>query len=98
MELAGQQPGNFEVQLARLLTEHEVAEAAADQPCPAAGRANELFNVAQRLCERGIFNAKTNWHLQRRLPKKFRRLFRRHRVDVEPGTPLEAGDLGQLRN
>jgi hypothetical protein len=51
MELPRRQPGNFEVQLARLLTKHEVAEAAADQPCPAAGRANDLFNVAQRLCE-----------------------------------------------
>ena len=45
MEPARRQPGNFEVQLARLLTEQEVAEAATDQPCPAAGGTNELFNV-----------------------------------------------------
>jgi hypothetical protein len=51
MELPRRQPRNFKVQLARLLTKHEVAEATADQPCPAASRANDLFNVAQRLGE-----------------------------------------------
>jgi len=52
MELARLQPGNFEVQIARLPTKHEVAYAAADQPRPAAGTPNELFNLAQRLRER----------------------------------------------
>jgi hypothetical protein len=74
IELPRRQPGNVELQFARLLTKHEVAEAAADQPRPAAGRANDLFNVAQRLRERGIFNAKAKRHLQRRLPKKLCRL------------------------
>jgi hypothetical protein len=51
MELPRRQPGNFEVQLVRLLPKYEVAEAAADEPCPAAGSTNERFNVVQQLGE-----------------------------------------------
>jgi hypothetical protein len=63
MELARRQPGNFEVQIARLPTKHEVAYAAADQPRPAAGTPNELFNLAQRPRERWVLDAKANGHL-----------------------------------
>ena len=98
MELARRQPGNFEVQIVRLPTKHEVAYAAADQPRPAAGAANQLFNLAQWPRERGVLDAKANRHLQRRLPQKLRRFFRCHRIDVEPCAPFEARHLGQLRN
>ena len=89
MELARRQPGNFEVQIGRLPTEHKVAYAATDQPRPAAGAANQLFNLAQWPRERRVLDAKANGHLQRRLPQKLRRFFRCHRIDVEPCAPFE---------
>ena len=98
MELARRQPGNFEVQIMRLPTKHEVTQAAADEPRAAAGAANQLLDLAQWLRKRGVFDAKAKGHLQRRLPQKLRRLFRCHRVDVESCAPFEAGHLGQLRN
>lgn len=68
MELARRQPGNFEVQITRLPAEREIAHAAADQPRPAAGAANQLLDLTQLLREGRVLDAKTSRHLQRRLP------------------------------
>ena len=91
MELAGRQPGDFEVQIAWLPTKHEVAYAAADEPRPSAGTTNELFNLTKRSRKPGSLDAKANRHLQFRLPQKLRRFFRCHRIDVEPCAPFKAG-------
>jgi hypothetical protein len=63
MELARRQPGDFDVQIVRLPAKYEVAYTAADQPHPAAGTANELFNVPKRSSERRILDTKTDRHL-----------------------------------
>ena len=98
MELARRQPRNFKVQIARLPAEREIAHAAADQPRPAAGAVYPLLDLTHLLREGRVLDAKTSRHLQRCLPQRLRRFFRRHRIDVEPRAPLEARHLGQLRN
>jgi hypothetical protein len=46
MDLAGRQTRHFEVQIPWLLTEHEITDRAADQPCSPTGAANQLLNLA----------------------------------------------------
>ena len=63
VQLPGRNAGHFEIQVARLSFEDQIAHAAADQPEPAAGPADQLLDLAQWLRQPGNFYAKANGHV-----------------------------------
>ncbi|NJL17709.1 MAG: hypothetical protein HC938_11455 [Nitrospira sp.] len=76
MELPWWKTRDFEVQIAWLSPEHQVADTTADQPGSSAIAANELLNFPQRPRKCGIFDAKAGWHLDFRFAEKLRGFFR----------------------
>ena len=98
VDLTGRQPNDFDIQIPRLSTEREITDAAPDQPDPSSPATNGEFNPAQDVPEVGIFKTEMGRHLDHRVAEELRSFFRRHRVDVETGTPFEAGDLRQFGN
>jgi hypothetical protein len=76
MNLAGRHTRHFEVHIPWLLTEHEITDRAADQPCSPTGAANHLLNLAQCSRKRGIFDAKAGRHLDPCFAEERRGFFR----------------------